>query len=184
MSFKSDFDEYISDFKKYPFWLKIVLGVMLLATVSSIASISDIFFNWKGFILEGLESYRKCINRPIRVVAENLGVIIPEKKVDELILLQLIYLPYIRMELLNFIKHKNLLILFIGALLIHIYLMYDILSGGINMFIFTPIYVIYIMIGSKKNELIKKHILRLYIPVLIGLFLVCLLAAINEGLTR
>ena len=55
-------DEIKKYWKQSPTWAKIYLGVSTFVASGSIASLSDTVFAWKGFILDGIELYRKIVN--------------------------------------------------------------------------------------------------------------------------
>ena len=59
MGFKSDYEEMTSSFEKMGGLGKLFIGVSFFITVSSVTSLSEVVFKWKGFILEALKSYQK-----------------------------------------------------------------------------------------------------------------------------
>jgi hypothetical protein len=66
----------------WPIRALIVLSMFLM--VNSVASLSDVVFEWKGFILDGLEFYRRWVTEPIRSVTEAVGLTYGENEIDRI----------------------------------------------------------------------------------------------------
>jgi hypothetical protein len=61
MALWGDISDIRELWKKSPPLVKALLGLLLFLSISSIASLSDDVFKWKGFILEGIGFYRLWI---------------------------------------------------------------------------------------------------------------------------
>ena len=65
---------------------KIIIGVSVFFAVSSIASLSDTVFAWKGFLLKGVIFYEEYIITPITKYAEMLGLTWDNKNANYIVL--------------------------------------------------------------------------------------------------
>ena len=75
-------DEIKKYWKESPIWAKVVWVLSVFFASSSIASLSDLVFAWKGFILDGIEFYRAIIS-PIKDYFGNLlGIQIKREQAD------------------------------------------------------------------------------------------------------
>lgn len=62
-----------------------LLILSLFFTISSVASLSDTVFQWKGFILDGVEFYRHYVRQPILVPLDFLGLKLHEFQLDSIL---------------------------------------------------------------------------------------------------
>ena len=74
-------------------------GLIVVSTffaVSSITSLSDVIFEWKGFILDGIEFYRGLIVRPLQEFAAQFGLSYARQAVDFFILFCIVSSGWLR----------------------------------------------------------------------------------------
>lgn len=74
MSIKSDFDEILKSFGKVGPLSKLLMLLTIFLSVSSITSLADKIFEWKGFILNALTTYRDYFVNPITSLAYSIGL--------------------------------------------------------------------------------------------------------------
>ena len=72
MGLKSDIDEVLVVWERAPWHMRVYLVLSLVLGSTSIASLSETVFKWKGFVLDGVNLYRSFISSPIRNLAKNL----------------------------------------------------------------------------------------------------------------
>ncbi len=65
MGLYADIEETKNIWKKASWQTRLILFVFLFLTVSSITSVADTVFKWKGFILDGVVFYQAWIRNPI-----------------------------------------------------------------------------------------------------------------------
>ena len=90
MGLKGDIDEAKELWRNASPLMKLVIGVSLFLTVSSVTSLADVVFEWKGFILDALEFYRSWIADPVRRIARAFGLNYTRPEVDGLLVLTLL----------------------------------------------------------------------------------------------
>lgn len=74
MGIKGDLDEAKQLWKNSSWMMRLFVLLSVFVTTSSIASLSDIVFKWKGFILDGIQFYREYIAQPVAGFFDVLGL--------------------------------------------------------------------------------------------------------------
>jgi len=83
MSLKEDVGEVVNEWGKASWKGRALLLLGLLLSASSIASLADTVFQWKGFLLRGVDFYRTHIAVPTaNLVADLVGRPITQEMVD------------------------------------------------------------------------------------------------------
>ena len=72
MGLKADIDEVLVVWARAPWRVRVYLALSLILASTSIASLSETVFKWKGFLLDGINLYRLAISDPIKNAAQNL----------------------------------------------------------------------------------------------------------------
>ncbi|OOG44751.1 hypothetical protein [Polaromonas sp. A23] len=72
MGLKADIDEVLVVWARAPWRVRVYLALSLILASTSIASLSETVFKWKGFLRDGVNLYRSAISDPIKAVAQNL----------------------------------------------------------------------------------------------------------------
>lgn len=65
MGLKSDFDEVLEAWPKYPWILRFWLIISAFTASGAIASLSETVFKWKGFLLDAVVFYRSFLSKPL-----------------------------------------------------------------------------------------------------------------------
>lgn len=188
MGLKGEFDEFVSDWKKYPYWLKIVLGISLFISVSSITSLSDVVFKWKGFIKEGLDFYSVYISSRLKSFYHILGLNLSDPMIDFLVLINLLgAMPLIR-TWWSFQKRKvndfHSHIFFLLSPLLFITFLPFVINEHEKWSFFHWYCIGIFILGLIHGCIYQDKSLSRLFPTIISLIVVLILAAINEGLTR
>ncbi len=72
--------------------------VSLFFSVNSIASLAESLLTWQGFIVDGVQLYRKLITYPFVLLGERVGLDYSASDVDLIVLLLLfVFLPILRL---------------------------------------------------------------------------------------
>ncbi len=187
MGLKADFDELIDEWGEKSLLSKVILGVSFFVTLSSITSLSDTVFKWKGFILEGITFYRTYISIHFRSFAEFLGLSYDVYFIDFYIINMLVFvIPSIRTVFLAYafdqVGRRDNLIGFLSIYWTFVLLYF--FNGKYfywNTALITQM-IVYSLAGVaylwSRGQLIKA-----FVPSILALTIVLILAAINSGLT-
>jgi len=98
MDFIEEAKEY---WKQSPFWAKVVWGFSIFISSGSIASLSELVFSWKGFILDGINFYRD-LAKPLKVIIDYFYTVdVTVVQVDLIILFSLFNVSYLRFTALK-----------------------------------------------------------------------------------
>ena len=158
MGLKADIDEVTKNWQKSPWRIKIFLFISLFLSISSIASLSEAIFKWKGFFLDALIFYREIIINPLSLfLSKILNNPLPGQFLDSSIFLGLFFAGAIRVMLFRQLRLLNKL--FDIALLFVAYA--------------TMLYLFY---NSESTTPEKNSIWLLY-PVFLLWFYLCLAGA-------
>lgn len=101
MGFKSDYDEMTSAFGKMGALGKLFIGVSFFITVSSITSLSDVVFQWKGFILEALTAYQKYFVEPLKAYGLQIGLNYQDYEIHSAVILSTVIVLGMRLLMLG-----------------------------------------------------------------------------------
>ncbi|MBT0571260.1 hypothetical protein KIK84_13075 [Curvibacter sp. CHRR-16] len=102
MGLKADFDEVTQHWDRSPWRVKVFLSVALFLATSSLASLSEVVFKWKGFVLDALVFYRSNLSQPVaELLTKVFAHTFPENFVDCAVLLGLFHGALIRALLLR-----------------------------------------------------------------------------------
>ena len=73
MTLKADLDELTEYWGRAPWRVKVVLGLSVFLSTSSLASLADAVFQWKGFVLEAIAFYREYVAVPFATLLGGLS---------------------------------------------------------------------------------------------------------------
>lgn len=96
MGIQSEYEELARTWKDARSPKKIVMAASFFVTVGTIASISDVVFAWKGFILTGIQFYRSIVTTPLANIALQFDLDYDPVESDLLILGSLLYMSLVR----------------------------------------------------------------------------------------
>ena len=177
--------------------MKGVIVLTLFLTTSSVTSLADRVFEWKGFILDGVEAYRELIAGNIITVLDRFGLQISVESVDVAIISGLLVAATIRMcfgktsgtgpvpRLLSSMGERRANLAFV------VFLVFGVLGAGIvgtvgpRFFGFVGGGVFLILYIALFAIMLDRSVfLNFAYPLLIATAFVLVLGAINVGLTR
>ncbi len=96
MGLHGDIEETKQAWKKVSWPMKVIYGLMLFLSISSLASLAQTVADWKGFFLTGIEFYRSVLRDPIFAwFIEHTNAGFTEPSGDILTLLFMIAVPMI-----------------------------------------------------------------------------------------
>lgn len=81
--------------------MKGVVSLSLFLTASSVTSLADQVFQWKGFILTGIEFYRTWVTGWLRKLGSLFGVSYSASDVDQIVLIWILSVSVIRIILMD-----------------------------------------------------------------------------------
>jgi len=151
--------------------------------MAPLASISDSVFQWKGFILSGVEFYRTGVHFWFREALFYVGFERSIQVVDYLIFIGVLYLSSIySVFMISEISFKSKLLLSINYIsAFFVLLLLTSSSSGVTWFQWLIPIVMYISIPIILDYPYK---ISWYAPFIFAIASVPILAAVNIGLTR
>lgn len=183
MSIASDIEEAKNLWKTSSWFTKIFIVLTVFLSTSSIASLSDIVFEWKGFILDAIKFYRSWIAEPVRSIAQLLGLKGHSSlEIDALIIFSLSQSVTFRTQSVG----KIYTILFV-----FVYIFAFIAAGLVSNSSNTPDYlfigsivILYSVLAVFLYQESTEIFIRGFGPILVAILIVLLLGALNSGLTK
>ena len=101
MGFKSDYEEMTSSFEKMGVLGKLFIGVSFFITVSSVTSLSEVVFKWKGFILEALKAYQKYFVETLKEYGLQIGLNYQDYEIHSAVILTTVFVLGMRLLMLG-----------------------------------------------------------------------------------
>lgn len=199
MGVKEDVEGAAKLWKNSSWLTKLFVAVSILTSTSSIASLSESVFKWKGFILDGLTYYQKAIVPPILELLNFTSWSYSDNEVHILVITSLVTGGSIRsihfIESNSASKDIHFIIVQYIALFLGFSLLLYILGTDSNPFQFNQVLLttlilmvlplIYIAtVKSARNPNVYRLLAAVYSVPLMSCALVVVLAAINVGLTK
>lgn len=191
-----------------------MLGVSFFLTASSLASLSKVIISWKGFILEGLNTYQVYFVSPIVSVATSIGLEYEAFEIHAAVLLsisvttgmrllsmgQIVAFDEINQKYASNMKPNLMVYRFIGFLFPPaVWLGYGLSSKPVNLYFVISLFVFYPLLLVVPKLIMDKFSLEsgyyiekgkfnyfksYYSYILTAVLIVCILGAINIGLRR
>lgn len=97
MGLKADFEEVANVWHRAPWRVKVLLAVSFFLSTSSIASLSETVFKWKGFALDALNFYRSYIAHPLTAWMQQLvGHPLPSEALDSSVIFTMFFAGMVR----------------------------------------------------------------------------------------
>ena len=205
MGFRNDFNEAKELWSNSSLLTKIFVCVTLFLTTSSIASLSDVVFKWKGFVLDGIAIYRDWLVAPITDYSSYIGLKYSVAEIDALILLDVLFVvPYFRTLLFPWRKiNSNLeysvkikrgaIAAFVSIIALHLLVGASGNESSILILSVAFLGTFWLLVLPSKGlkaaytELygsVKKYRIVYAGPILFAITTMLILGAINSGLTR
>ena len=163
--------------------ISIIVSTVLAS--GALASLADIIFAWKGFILDGITFYREWVVLPIGKLASVFNLELSSNGVDFLI----IYCLFLAAILRKIWISSDVIMKFV-AVAAFAYIIYFICAYFANSELITKNYwVIYLTFGfiliyPLLRKFTNNEKIAYYLPIIASLGLVLILGAVNEGLSR
>lgn len=185
MGLKADVEEVTQYWNRSPWRVKIFLAIALFLSASSLASLSEAVFKWKGFVLDALVFYRQWISNPgAELLARMLSREIPPGFVDNVVLFGLFFGALIRALLLrNSSKMKRVadVAFMTGIYAAMLYLLNNAKAepNDTSVLVLYPLFVLAAYVITKGAERVLA-MASMVIPALS----VCIVAAISAGLSK
>lgn len=185
MGLKSDIDEVTQHWSRSPWRVKVFLLIALFISTSSLASLSEAVFKWRGFILDALAFYKIFVSQPLAQAATRIfEVPLPPQFIDGAVLLGLFHAALIRALLLrptSFGKRLSDIGAFSTTYVAMLYIMANQPQkpNDSSVWLLYPAFLLaaYVLTRGAERILAVAYML---IPVLA----VALLAAVSAGLGR
>ncbi|OEK06359.1 hypothetical protein [Roseivirga misakiensis] len=202
-----DIKEYKEAWKTAPVFLKGLIIVMFFLSVSSITSLADEVFKWRGFIRDGIDFYHNTLTVPIIDFLKRYNIVFYKIGIDMITLILLFHSAGLRAIYVAFKKGRDfdLFSKVIFSVLV-LYTLYqtgetimvwhnsgenlenkafeEIKSVSLYLFMMLALFSIACIILIPRVENRKAVLISLWVPVLIPVLIVLVLAAINSGLTK
>jgi hypothetical protein len=189
MGLRSDLQELADSWKNRSWSMKLVFGLSLFMTSASIASLSEAVFRWKGFILDALKFYREHISTPLHELFAFLPMRAPTDTADCFVLAVLLLTWSIRVgQCATDEERKGFFLVFIPTVLIFCLGDY-IYSQMLRFFepeLFSIVFLLYLsaMLWTLLAHFEDAVKTRIAMPLVLPLYFVGILAAVNVGLER
>ncbi len=201
MKWKKEFEELKDLWSKSSWFIRILLIFSFFLSVSSIASLSDKIFAWKGFILDGVTFYRSAIRSKIISLFDWLNLSILEGYEDIFVIYMLIggaVVRYLRFRSVRIIENKSIVIIvsrkktrmkfFIAYLIIYVFGMFCFagfiftITPWMFLIVFSIFILAFSLIFISGND--YSELLALNLPIFMSILIVLILGAIYTGLSK
>ncbi len=189
MSIKDDFNEAIELWENATLLSKLILSISLFLTFSSVTSLSDSIFEWKGFIRDGVEFYRFWLVSPLANIARKLAINWSPSDIDFLVIQGMLIVSMMRVTLYGFqigyLKQLKVWVVLGSVLVIASFIGISVFLGvkekG-NLWIpscgMVFVYFAMFLLLNGRERVVFGY------PVLLVVVIVLMLGAINAGLNH
>jgi hypothetical protein len=188
MGLKSDIEEFKDVWKESNILFKVFILITTFLAFSSITSLADTIFSWKGFIKDGIEFYKLWVHLPLIELMDYFGIDFKEVIVDDIIIFSILIFSGIRVANINqpdIPKSHKVMLYFIGIIVI--YKAATLMNSGSEdelqdnyyyLFVILVIFLVVPIVVKMPNKLLW------YTPIFIATIGTLVLGAINAGLNR
>lgn len=189
MGYKQEWENFKKLWSESSLFFKFLAVIGFLITFSSITSLSDVIFKWKGFILDGVNFYREWIIYPLQSFMEMRDIIWSQSETDAIILLGinafmfcrgiLLFVPTLwrRSVVITFVTQLGMLVIFAVVISISDF-------KGWQYIVFFAMIVGALSLIAKSSVFRNHDLINFFKPIIYPLPLVLILGAINAGLVR
>jgi hypothetical protein len=202
MGILKEFEDFKDEWKNSSFLFKVLVGISFFMAISSIASLADTIFQWKGFILDGLKFYRKYISIPISYGLKYIGFNYDKEAIDIFILFSIVVIPLIKDRFTYITNRGNVKLKNKATSIIYRALWFDVIfflsiilillatvivlnkSSSVNYSFIKVKYLVIFLFTCLLEVYFKKRIPKIYYPVFVGIIFVLVLGAINSGIAK
>jgi hypothetical protein len=202
---KNDFQEAKELWASSSWPTKLLVGIWVFFAVSSVTSLADEVFKWKGFILDGLVFYRAWISVPLAAFASRIGLRYSQFDTDILLLHGLFFGSICRV-LWILIRHSEVRLpiyctfAFLGVMFVSLSLFLGLteLSEASApwpgrafipaMFVLLYVWLMMVLLPIRRERGAMHFIRRLTLAYLglpaVAAVIVLVLGAVNAGISR
>ena len=184
MGLMSDLEEAKSLWKKSSLPMKAVGVFSVFMTISSIASLSDVIFQWKGFIRDGVQFYWRWISGPVAEFGNWIGLSYSQLDMDLLFLTALTLGSMTRIEIVRGRRFPKIILVALAAAWVGFGSMeYDGFPWWAALLIVLAYVVLYLKVGRMyERKLGRKAAIQYFLTGVVALVVILVLGAINAGL--
>lgn len=170
---------------------KVFIALSIFLSTSSVASLSERIFEWKGFILDSIEFFRHWISVPISNILKKIGFSIERVEIEMITIIFLLFTSYTRWMWLSSSNGRSrsqllvsiltsIIFAVVFALLIFFFskqgINVDFWAFWVNVTIFLTMPIIF------KLSNIEKIIY--YYPIALAIIITLFLGAVNSGFSK
>lgn len=186
MGLKQDIEETRELWKESSLLFKVVILLSTFLTISTITSLADVIFGWKGFILDAVIFYRTWITALIGKLLGYFGIYYTRSAIDYLTLVGLLNVSAARWA---WLEKSMALELWAKVGLTSIYVVGSLFSAyrlaGISTEISGWSFLVVLLFFLLTPVVLKyKELVLWYGPLLAAIMFASILGAINAGLIR
>lgn len=176
-----------------PVIAKFFLVISSFVSASSLASLSETIFKWKGFVLDAVEGYRSIV-QPIRdMLISSFDVSITQGQIDSVVIFGLFYFGHLRFAL-SARSQNHTLTINAYYLIIYVFMvLFSFSAPNDNTLLIGTLTVVlvgaagYFVAGSRAKGGAKDYAfdaaITINITIAMSLLVVGVLAAVNKGLS-
>lgn len=184
-----DVEETKKLWKNSSLGFRLLLGLSIFLSTSSIASLADAIFKWRGFVLDAVNFLRMFVSEPITNSLAKIGINYEALSIDYLILLLLFGSSALRLFWVNyfdkeitFLNSAFNTVLVISAVF---WSFYKLAGAGVvpSQMSFLVIVGLYIGWNLVFSFTLKERVIMLA-PVFIAVLIALLLGAVNSGISK
>lgn len=191
MSLKDDLAEAKELWANGSWMLRLFVVLSVVLTTSSVASLSDIVFEWKGFILDGINFYRSTVGLLFERVKLYLGLEYSRENADVLVAVTIMNMGWLRFiwsdwkseKLSSILSNLSITLIVICGEMYLWYVFNGLDQLGINLW-FLAVGVLSFLAWPFMTHFTPKEKLILWGPVVAALVIVSVFGAINAGLSK
>lgn len=183
MSLKDDVSAAANEWGTASWKVRVLLVLGVLLSASSLASLADTVFQWKGFLLRGLEFYRAYVAAPLaNLVTSLVGKPLTQVQIDAVVLFALFFGALMRIEAMQPISPARriariLAQVFLFALCVAFVALP--VQDGTTVWLAYPGFVLAVCLLVRGRERVQA-VIFMVAPAL----LVAIAAAVSEGISR
>ncbi|MCP4368342.1 MAG: hypothetical protein GY797_09580 [Deltaproteobacteria bacterium] len=183
MSLISDIDEAKKLWREASWLMRGVIALVVFLSVSSVTSLSNVIFEWKGFILDAINVYRAWVAKPLGVLGSLVGLkYFSDSELDALVIISIFYATFYRS--LN-PSTKTFIFLLLPFMFAFIAAGLYPESSPLSDFILIGVILgLLVAMGVSLYRHDRPRFIRGFGPLVIAILMVLLLGGINSGISR
>lgn len=188
MGLLGDLEEGKDWWGKASFSGRCLIAVITFLSISSITSISDKVFQWKGFISTGLDFYREFITGPLVDLLTYIGLNLRQDYIDIYVLIVFMFNSMYRRQVFDkpiLFKVTAFLLCMLITAVILVFINYFTHGTSEDNRIALLIMIGFLTLSHPFGKKFSKgELIAYYAPIFLSILCILVLAAINHGLER